>query len=202
MKRLLSESNRLLYTPVETPLPRQLRDSRFDTSGKFLSVYGAYRDAAYKLAFVYQMTGDEKYARKSFEFAEALCDMDTWVIRACQYPKAYFRVSPRGARKDKVVFTFAIFASSTAADLAAVYDWLYPVLNKVERDRIRGALLEKAIIQVRGNWEYHWWATAYRCNWCAWCNNGLGLATRITRVEEYQSDFLGGCLHHLDNGGK
>ena len=184
MERLLAEANRLMYTPVEIPLPQQLRDSRFDTSGKFLGVYGSYRRAAYNLAFVYQMTGEEKYARKSFEFAEALCDMDTWVMRACQFPKAYFRVSARGARKDKVVFTYAIVASSTAANLAAVYDWLYPALDSVERDRIRGALLEKAIIQVRGNWEYHWWATAYNCNWCTWCNNGLGLAALTLLTED------------------
>ena len=186
MERLLAESNRYLLTPVETPLPRQLSDSRFDTSGRFLSVYSAYRRAAYTLAFVYQMTGDERYASKSFEFAEALCDMDTWVMRACQFPKAYPRVSPWNVPDDKVVFTFAIIASDTASDLAAVYDWLYPVLDKAQRDRIRGALLEKAIIQVRGNYDYHWWATAYRCNWCTWCNSGLGLAALTLLTEDPQ----------------
>ena len=184
MQRLTAEANRLLYTPVEIPLPRQLPDSRFDTSGKFLSFYGSYRRAAYELAFVYQMTGDEKYAQKSFEFAGAICDMDTWVIRACQYPKAYPRVSPWNVPDDKVVFTFAIVASDTACDLAAVYDWLYPALDKDQRNRIRGALLEKAITQVRGNYDYHWWATAYRCNWCTWCNTGLGLAALTLMTED------------------
>jgi len=186
MDRLLAECNRLLYMPVENPLPQQLRDSRFDTSGKFLSIYSTYRNATYILAFVYQMTGDEKYAHKSFEFAEALCDMDTWVMRACQFPKAYPRVSPWNVPDDKVVFTFAILASDTASNLAMVYDWLYPVLNKAQRDRIRGALLEKAIIQVRGNYEFHWWATAYRCNWCTWCNAGLGLAALTLLTEHPQ----------------
>ena len=108
MERILSECSRWLYWEVESPLPAQLRDSRFDTSGKFLRAYRDYREAAYKLAFVYQMTGDEKYAMKSFEFAEAICDMDTWVIRACQYPKAYPRVSPWNVPDEKLVFTFAI----------------------------------------------------------------------------------------------
>jgi hypothetical protein len=183
MNRLLAEANRFLFTPVETPLPRQLKDSRFDTSGTFLGVYSQYRNAAYILAFLYQMTGEEKYARKSFEFAKALCDMETWVIRACQFAKAYKRVSPWNVTDDKVVFTFDIVASDTASDLAAVYDWLYTVLTVEERDWIRGALLEKAIIQVRGNYRYHWWATAYRCNWCAWCNTGLGLAA-LTLLNE------------------
>ena len=176
MDRLIAEANRDLHTPVVMPLPRQLRDSRFDTSGKFLGVYSSYRRAAVRLAFVYQITGDERYAQKSFDFAEALCDMDTWVMRACQYAKAYPRVSPWNVPDEKLVFTFAIIASDTASDLSMVYDWLYPVLSKTQRDRIHGALLEKAIIQVRGNYDYHWWASAYRCNWCAWCNTGLGLA--------------------------
>ncbi|MCE5251976.1 heparinase II/III-family protein [bacterium] len=183
MNRLLAEANRLLYTPVVTPLPRELKDSRFDTSGDFLSVYGQYRRAAYILAFLYQMTGEEKYAAKSFEFAQVLCDMETWVMRACQFAKAYKRVSPWNVTDDKVVFTYAILASDTASDLSAVYDWLYPVLTVEQRDWIRGALMEKAIIQVRGNYQYHWWSTAYRCNWCAWCNTGLGLAALTLLTE-------------------
>ncbi len=184
MERLLAECNRLLYTPVEKVLPRQLRDSRFDTSGKYLGEFGKYRHAMYTLAFVYQMTGDEKYARKAFEFAETLCDLDTWVIRACQFPKAYFRVSPWNVIDDKVVFSFAIMAADTATEMAAVYDWLYPALNKVQRDRIRGALLEKAIIQVRGNYDYHWWSTAYRCNWCGICFTGLGVPALALLTED------------------
>ncbi len=186
LAREMAEANRLLHTPVETPLPRQLPDSRFDTSGEFLGVYYHYRNAAVTLAFVYQMTGEEKYARKSFEFAKALCDMDTWVIRACQFAKAYRRVSPWNVPDDKVVFGFAIVASDTASELAMVYDWLYEVLDREERDWIRGALLEKAITRVRGNYEYHWWATAYRCNWCSWCNTGLGLAALALLTEDPQ----------------
>jgi len=184
MNRLVAEANRLLHTPVETPLPRQLKDSRFDTSGKFLSVYGSYRNAAFTLAFLYQMIGEERYARKSFEFARAICDMDTWVMRACQFAKAHKRVSPWNVIDDKVVFTYAIIASSTTGNMTAVYDWLYPALTREERDWIRGALLEKAITQVRGNWEYHWWSTAYRCNWCTWCCHGLGLAALTLLTED------------------
>ena len=187
----LAEAKRLLFTPVEIPLPRQLQNSRFDTSGKFLGVYYSYRRAALNLALVYQMTGEEKYAQKSWEFAHALCDMRTWVIRACQFAKAYPRVSPWNVPDDKVVFTYAIVASETASDLAAVYDWIYPVMTKTQRDWIRGALLEKAITPVRGNWDYHWWATAYRCNWCTWCCTGLGLASLTLLTEDpHLTDML------------
>jgi hypothetical protein len=186
MDRLLAECNRLLYTPVEPQLPRQLNDSRFDISGTFLTEYSRYRRAALWLAFAYQMTGDERFAEKSFEFADIICDMQTWVMRACQFPKAYRRVSPWNVPADKVMFNFAIVASDTASDMACVYDWLYTYLDKGRRDRIRGALLEKAITRVRGDYDYHWWATAYRCNWCAWCNTGLGLAALTLLTEDPQ----------------
>ena len=187
MDRLLAECNRLMYLPVEPvpPQPREHGAQLFDNSpAEFETVMNLYRDAAYKLAFVYQMTDDEKYARKSFEFAKEICDTPTWVFRLCQFPKAYYRVSPWNVTDDKVVFTFAIVASDTASLIAMVYDWLYPALSEAERDWIRGGLLEKAITQVRGNYDYHWWSTAYRCNWCAWCNTGLGLAALTLLTED------------------
>jgi hypothetical protein len=188
MDHLTAETNRLLYTPV-TPLPPQPKDKGpqlFDLDYEFSSLYNGYRNAAYELAFMYQMTGEERYARKSFEFAREVSDMPTWVLRLCQYPKAYYRVSPWNVTDDKVVFTFAINASDTASYMAMTYDWLYPALTRDERDVIRGGLLQNAIVQVRGNYEYHWWSTAYRCNWCAWCNTGLGLAALALLTEDPQ----------------
>ncbi|MFC1608371.1 heparinase II/III family protein [Candidatus Latescibacterota bacterium] len=186
MAQLRAESNRLLHTPVK-PIPPQPMDrgpQLFDQSGDFTKIYYDYRSAAHKLAFVYQMTGDERYARKSYEFAREVCDMPTWVLRLCQYPKAYYRVSPWNAIDDKVVFTFGIVSSDTSSLIATVYDWIYPSLTRDERDWIRGGLLQNAIVQVRGNYEYHWWSTAYRCNWCAWCNTGLGLAALTLLTED------------------
>lgn len=198
MARLLAESNRLLYTPVEKTIPPENKDSRFDTPSPFLTIFNNYISSAYNLAFVYQMTGEEKYARKSFEFADVICDLPTWVMRACQFPKAYPRVSPWNVPDDKVVFTYDIIASSTATSIAAVYDWLYPALTKAQRDRIRSGLLEKAVVQVRGNWDYHWWATAYRCNWCAWCCEGLGLASCTLLTEDPRlTDVIAECYNRM-----
>ncbi|MHB9029193.1 MAG: heparinase II/III domain-containing protein [Candidatus Latescibacterota bacterium] len=181
--RLLAESNRLLYTPVTEPKPED-RDSRFEPPTEFLTVTGNYLRAALTLAFVYQMTGEEKYAKKAFEFAKELCELRTWVMRACQFPKAYPRVSPWNVPDEKLVFTYDIIAADFSTDLGLAYDWLYPALSKEERDWLRAGLLEKAIVQVRGNYDYHWWATAYKCNWCAWCNGGLGIAALALLGEE------------------
>jgi hypothetical protein len=183
MDRMLAEANRLLFTPVTSPEPEN-RDSRFEPPTEFLGVTAGYRSAALTLAFVYQMTSEEKYAKKAFEFTKELCELRTWVMRACQFPKAYPRVSPWNVPDEKLVFTFDIIAADYAMDLGAVYDWLYPALSKEDRDWIRAGLLEKAIVQVRGNYDYHWWATAYKCNWCAWCNGGLGIAALALIAEE------------------
>jgi len=189
MTKLLAEANRLLYTPVE-PMPPQPKDrgpQLFDnTDNEFINTYYSYRTAAFNLAFVYQITEDRRYSEKAFEFARELCDMPTWVFRACQFPYVYDRIMPWNVSDDQVMFTYEIVSSDTAAMLACVYDWLYPALSRKQRDWIRGGLMGKAVSQVRGNWDFHWWATAYRCNWCAWCSNGLGLASLAMLTESPQ----------------
>jgi len=131
------------------------------------------------------MTGDERYARKSYEFSEAMCDEPTWVIRAHQFPVIYSRIMPRYVPDDRVVFNYDIYAAYYGSlTMACVYDWLYPALDKRQRDRIRGALLEKGILRVRGAWEYYWWATSYRCNWIHTCAGGLGISSLALLTED------------------
>ena len=183
MARLLAEANRLLYTPVVKQIPQEGKNTRFTGLGEFEEIYYSYREWVLDLAFVYQVTGDEKYARKSFEFADALCDLPTWVIRAHQFPIIYSRVWPWNCDDDQVVFSFDIRAGSMSRILGTVYDWLYPALNRRQRDRIRGTLLEKGIIPVRSGWDYHWWASAYRCNWIGRCADGVGIASLALLTE-------------------
>jgi len=190
MARLKAEANRLLYTPAD-PMPPQPKDKGpqlFDNTGggEFMAQYYAYRTAAYNLAFVYQMTGDKRYAEKAFAFAKEICDMPTWVFRAHQFPIVYGRVMPWNVSDDQVMFTYEIVTSDTAAMLACAYDWLYPALSREQRDWIRSGLMSHAVSRVRGNWDFHWWATAYRCNWCTWCCNGLGLAALTMLTESPQ----------------
>jgi hypothetical protein len=184
MERLLAEANRLLYTPVDPQAPVPEKNTRYFSTGEYDRYYYSNRGNALTLAFVYQMTGDRRYAQKAFEFADAVCDLPTWVIRAHEFPIIYSRVWPWNNRDDQVVFTYDHVTGDTARIMAAVYDWLYTGLDKPQRDRIRGALLEKAITRVRGNYDYHWWAASYRCNWCGVCNSGLGLAALALMNED------------------
>ncbi len=185
LRKLIAEANRLVYTPVEEP-PARVRNARYDGAYAYENWLLRIVGYSYDLALAYQMTGDGRYAVKSFEFADAVCDQPTWVHGAHEFPEIYDRVWPWGAKDDQVVFNYAQWSDHFVIRLAAVYDWLYPALAKRDRDRIRGALLEKAILRVRGNYDYHWWAAAYRCNWCAVCNGSLGIAAAALLTEDPQ----------------
>ena len=170
-----------LSMPVDYNIPIQGKNTRadwseLDRSSKYSQYYSTNRNNSFLLAFLYQMTGNQKYADKAFEFADAFCDLTTWTQRAHEFPIIYSRIMPWNVPDDQVNFNFDHFNGDSGRMMAAVYDWLYPALNRSQRDRIRGALLEKVITRVRGDYEFHWWATAYRCNWCGVCNSGVGLA--------------------------
>ncbi len=186
MARYLAEANRLMYTPVEMQAPPQQKNPRYYSDGKYNSYVGRYRHAVLDLAFVYQMTGDEKYARKAYEFADALCDLHLWMYRAHEFPIIYSRVWPWNALKndDQVVFNYDIRTGDMATELGIAYDWLYPALDKRQRDRIRGALLEKAILLARDHYDYHWWASSYKCNWAKICLGGLGVSSLALLTED------------------
>jgi hypothetical protein len=176
MAALLMEGHRLLYVPVQDPPPARLQHPRYSAGPNRWNEYTrGISDGAVKLAFLYQMTGEVKYAKKAIEFAVALCDLVDWVEQAHKFDIIYPRVWPYNVPDDRVVFTYDIFASDKAIAVATVYDWVYPVLTKWERDKLRNGLLEKAITRVRGNYDFFWWATAYRCNWSPICYSGLGI---------------------------
>ena len=183
-RREIAEGNRLLYMPVDAKPPDRVKNPRFEASYNWERYLTDNMARARTLAFCYQMTNDQRYADKAFEFADAVCDLPTWTHSVHEFPVIYDRVWPWGADDDQVVFGYGQWTDHVVFDMATVYDWLYPGLNLRQRDRIRGALLEKAVLRVRGNYEYHWWAAAYRCNWCAVCNSSLGVAALALMTED------------------
>ena len=183
--QIASAENALNETVDPVIPPRQMRP-RYDDNYSFDRYIGSNTGKAFNLALVYQMTGDEKYAKKAFEFIKVVCDMPTWIHIVHEFDTIYDRVWPWGVKDDQVVFSYSQHTDHAVFQIAAIYDWLYPTLTQRQRDRIRGALLEKAILRVRGNYEYHWWATSYRCNWCTVCNSSLGVAAIALLTEDPQ----------------
>lgn len=184
--RQLAEANRLMFTPVDRELKIEPRNPRFVENNEQISHFGMCMRSAQTLAFVYQITGDEKYAQKAFEFADVVCDYKLWSYRAHEFPIIYSRVWPWGVNDDRVVFSYDIRTGHTGYEMALIYDWLYPGLTKHQRDRIRGALLEKCVLLARGNYDYHWWANSYRCNWLGICFSGMGTASIALLAEDPQ----------------
>jgi len=183
MAMFLAEANRLMFTPIDPVVPRRDKHPRFWTSGKYSDYIGRHGRAAQLLAFVYQMTGDEKYAHKAFEFAEALCALQSWTYVAHEFPIIYSRVWPKYVDDDQVVFNFDIRVVYVAHILSSVYDWIYPTMTKRQRDRIRGALLEKVILPVRGNYQYHWEANSFACNHCQLFCSAIGVSALTLLTE-------------------
>lgn len=184
--KMLSDGEKLLSTVVEKTPPQEDRRPRYTGNWSYHNYIDNNWANALKLAFLYQMTGETKYAAKAFEFADVVCDVSHWEDPAHQFPTIYSRVKPWNVPSDQVVFDYDLYAAHTAHALSMVYDWIYDWMDVRQRDRIRGALLEKAILRVRGNWDYHWWATAYRCNWVEHCSSGVGIASLTLLKEDPQ----------------
>ena len=107
---------------------------------------------------------------------------------------------PYNVDDDQINFNFDHVNGDSGRMYAAVYDWLYPALNQAQRDRIRGALIEKVVTRVRGDWEYHWWAWAYRCNWCGVCCSGVGLTGLTLLTEDPQlTDIVAESANRINN---
>jgi hypothetical protein len=184
MDLLLQQGRRIMLNTTEPQKVFNDPASRYYQLPSWESYMGFYLGGAQLLAFLYQMTGDEAYAQKAFRYADKLCELEGWAAGAHRFDIIYPRVWPYGAKDDEVVFSFDISTGDCALGMALVYDWIYPAINKAQRDRIRGGLLENAILRVRGSWEYHWWAAAEKCNWGAICYGGVGMAALSLLTED------------------
>ncbi len=204
-RRMEAEAKMWLAMPVDYQAPEPGKNPRAgwseaDRDLKYENYYLTYRGYAFNLAFLYQMTGDKKYAEKAFEFADAFCDLPSWTMRPHEFPIIYSRIMPWNVSNDQVCFNFDHHNGDTARMMAAVYDWLYSALTPTQRDRIRGALIEKVVTRVRGNYEFHWWASAYRCNWCGVNNSGVGLTGLTLLTENPQlTDIVAESYNRINN---
>jgi hypothetical protein len=184
-------------------------NARYIGYNEYRSYINFFTEGAYALAFIYQMTGDEKYAQRAFYCIEKVCALENWVQGAHYFENIYSRIWPYGTDDDRVVFSFDITASTQTIQVSIIYDWLYPALKKAQRDRIRGALLEKAILRVRGGYEFFWWNTAYKCNWSAICHSGLGIASlailpeapQLVDVVARSCEGIDALLNHIGKDG-
>lgn len=108
------------------------------------------------LAFVYQMTGDARYAQKAFG-----------LIRDYPFGKE----------------TFDLNSSRACRALAMLYDWLYSGLTDLQRETLRGQLLNQ-LSDIRWKYTQTWWVHATRCNWNPVCHSAAGVAALALYPED------------------
>jgi len=208
-EKIRLEGLRHLNATFEPSAPLRDPHPRFIGQDDYLNYMTEHSKVALELAFIYQMTGDERFAKKAYDYADRLCALDSWVQSAHRYEVIATRVWPYGAKDDQVVFTYDITTAGISRDLSLVYDWTYSALTKDERNRIRSGLLEKSITRVRGSYEYFWWNTASRCNWSGICHSGLGLAAlalldedpNLSDVLAHSCEAVKNLLDHVDPQG-
>ena len=126
-RRLKAQCDMYMHMPVDRTIPPQGKNTRADWTeedrdGKYESYYRSNLNNTFDLAFVYQMTGEQKYADKAFEFADAFCDLTTWTQRAHEFPVIYSRIMPWNVSDDQVNFNFDHYNGDAGRMMAAVYD--------------------------------------------------------------------------------
>ncbi|HRX11176.1 MAG TPA: hypothetical protein P5210_05985 [Draconibacterium sp.] len=98
-EKLKAQANMWLAMPVDNNIPVQGKNTRAgwtdaDNNGEYARYYSTNINNAFYLAFMYQLTGEQKYADKAFEFADAFCELTTWTQRAHEFPIIYSRIMP------------------------------------------------------------------------------------------------------------
>lgn len=126
-----------------------------------------------RLGFYYHMTGDKKYSERAIKELMAISDFPDW------YPYHF------------------LDASETAFAVSIGYDWLYHELTEKQREKIREAIVEKALIPILQDLNFDpdrqrsWFWTdptggAYPNNWIAVCCGSMSVAAMVIGDEEPQ----------------
>ncbi len=131
------------------------------------------------LIFMYQMTGDTKYAKRAVEQCKIIADYPDW-----------------GAERHFLDTGIAAFI------FAFVYDGLYGYLTDDDKEIISKALVEKALkpgkSQIEGNEKVWKWYKANN-NWNGICNGGL-ITAALAIFEsdpEFCSELISGAVNNL-----
>ena len=90
--------------------------SRFSGKDDHAAYQNYYQYGSVVCALLYQLTGDTAYAKRAYQLAEKLCEMDTWRLSAHYFENIYTRVWPYGVKDDQVAFPFDIWVGDCAAD--------------------------------------------------------------------------------------
>ena len=156
-QELVKEGEKILLSPVSTyVIPDGLR---------LLATSRKVKNNILTLGFLYQMSGDKKYAERAWKELDAVSKFTDW------NPKHFLDVG-------EMTFGFAIG-----------YDWMYDYWTPEQRTQIRNAIVEhglsRALLAYKGLAidRMAFWAKA-RHNWNQVCNGGIGSGALAIADEE------------------
>lgn len=146
---------------------------------RLLDVSRKTLDRVANLAFMYNMTGEERYAERAWQE----------LYTASYYP-------------DWNEIHFLDVAEMSAA-FAIGYDWLYNWLSEDKKQRMRTAMINYGLNKVMDDYEdnertrTYYWSTVERANnWTLVCNGGLAMAAAA--IFDDEAEEL--CGKVLENG--
>jgi hypothetical protein len=126
----------------------------------------------YTLGFLYQMTGDKKYAERAWTELEAAARFPDW------NPKHFLDVG-------EMTNAFGV-----------AYDWMFSYWNADQKNILKSAIIEKGLCRAMMAYEgravqnHSWWVTAEH-NWNQVCHGGIGVgALAIADEDPKLSDYI------------
>jgi autotransporter-associated beta strand protein len=150
-----------IKTSADSILTQALPQYAPDNRGTILSVSRSVVDHAYKLAMVYRLTGDARYAERAWDELSAAAAFPDW------HPAHFLDTA-------EMTHAFAIG-----------YDWLYSYWTLERRATIATALVEKGLNQAlplyRNNSS---WVASSSNNWNFVCNGGMILGALAIAEEQ------------------
>ncbi|WP_282939682.1 heparinase II/III family protein [Paenibacillus sp. RC67] len=122
-------------------------------------------------AMMYQLSGDEKYAKRAVQEMMAMVAFPDW--------------------NDKKEF---LNTAEITAGMGIGYDWLYDYLTQEQRDSIRKSMVEKGLQKaLDAHNKQVWWSvrTDPVNNWSAVCNGGIIVGALAIGDEEQEKALAG-----------
>ncbi len=143
--------DRLLNDPNYGPLPYEL-----DEDDAILEISRETLERMVSLGLAWQVTGDEKYAKRAWDEVYNVCVVyDDW------HP-AHF-----------------LDTAEMSLAMSVAYDWFFDYWNEEQKEIITNAVIEKGIEPARSVDHFsNWWVWS-KTNWNSVCYGGIGIACMV-----------------------
>lgn len=148
------------------------------------------RNMAERLAFTYQLTGDERYADMSKRVLRYMLNWPDWVV------------------PEHKPLTVDLGVAGVACSIAMCYDWIYPELSETERREIESALRQRAILPFSRIYKAKsesW--TQVQHNWRSVICGEIGITAlaihdKLSNTKELLGQAADGVIDVLEHGGQ